>query len=109
MPILLRGTLMSHVHSRASAVASLALAASLLDAAVFLAQGPGAKTTAAAAPIRIPFEKYTLPSGLTVVLAPDHSTPRVTVATLYHVGSKNEQAGRTGFAHLFEHMMFTGS
>ncbi|MEO7084849.1 MAG: pitrilysin family protein [Gemmatimonadaceae bacterium] len=62
-----------------------------------------------ASPIRIPFEKYTLANGLTVLLAQDHSTPTVAVEVLYHVGSKNEQAGRTGFAHLFEHVMFTGS
>jgi len=59
--------------------------------------------------IRIPFERYTLQNGLTVILAQDHSTPTVAVEVLYHVGSKNEQVGRTGFAHLFEHVMFTGS
>ncbi len=57
----------------------------------------------------IPVTTYTLPNGLTVVLSPDHSSPVVAVAVWYHVGSKNEKAGRTGFAHLFEHMMFTGS
>jgi len=62
-----------------------------------------------APPIRIPFEKYTLPNGLTVVLSEDHSTPTVAVQVLYHVGSKNEIAGHTGFAHMFEHVMFTGS
>ena len=51
----------------------------------------------------------TLPNGLTVVLSPDHSTPIVHVELWYHVGSKDEKAGRTGFAHLFEHMMFKGS
>jgi zinc protease len=59
--------------------------------------------------IRIPFESYKLPNGLTVILAPDHSTPTVAVTVWYHVGSKNETIGRTGFAHLFEHVMFTGS
>ena len=59
--------------------------------------------------IKLPFETYTLPNGLTVVLAPDRATPTVAVQVWYHVGSKNEQPGRTGFAHLFEHMMFTGS
>jgi len=59
--------------------------------------------------IRIPFESYTLPNGLTVILAPDHATPTVAVNVWYHVGSKNEVVGRTGFAHLFEHVMFTGS
>ena len=63
----------------------------------------------AADAIRIPFERMTLPNGLTVLLAPDHSTPQVTVDVWYHVGSKNEVPGRTGFAHMFEHVMFTGS
>jgi len=51
----------------------------------------------------------TLPNGLRVILSEDHSTPIVHVSLVYHVGSKNERAGRTGFAHLFEHMMFKGS
>ncbi len=59
--------------------------------------------------INIPFERYKLPNGLTVILAPDRATPTVTVDVWYHVGSKNEVPGRTGFAHMFEHVMFTGS
>ncbi len=59
--------------------------------------------------INIPFERYTLPNGLTVIQALDRSTPTVAVNMWYHVGSKNEEPGRTGFAHLFEHVMFTGS
>jgi zinc protease len=55
------------------------------------------------------FEKYTLPNGLQVILHEDHSTPIVTTNVWYHVGSKNERPGRTGFAHLFEHMMFQGT
>jgi zinc protease len=62
-----------------------------------------------ASAIKIPFESYTLPNGLTAILAPDHTTPTVAVDVWYHVGSKNETVGRTGFAHLFEHVMFTGS
>lgn len=58
---------------------------------------------------RISFEKYTLPNGLQVILHVDHSTPIVAVSTWYHVGSGDEQPGRTGFAHLFEHIMFMGS
>ncbi|MBP1594940.1 MAG: peptidase domain protein [Acidobacteria bacterium] len=69
------------------------------------AAGPGA----GAAVIRIPFETYTLPNGLTVILSVDRTTPTVAVNVWYHVGSKNELPGRTGFAHLFEHIMFTGS
>src|SRR5687768_10093073 len=59
--------------------------------------------------INIPFEAYTLPNGLNVVLSIDRTTPTVAVNIWYHVGSKNEMPGRTGFAHLFEHVMFTGS
>jgi zinc protease len=58
---------------------------------------------------RIPFEKYTLPNGLEVILHQDRSTPVVTVNVWYKVGSGDEQPGRTGFAHLFEHVMFMGS
>src|SRR5687768_3981811 len=55
------------------------------------------------------YEKYTLPNGLTVILHEDRSVPLVTVNTWYHVGSGDELPGRTGFAHLFEHIMFMGS
>ncbi|MDB4918001.1 MAG: hypothetical protein JWM95_5645 [Gemmatimonadetes bacterium] len=58
---------------------------------------------------RIQLDTFSLANGLKVVLAPDHSTQVVTVNVWYNVGSRNEQAGRTGFAHLFEHMMFQGS
>ena len=56
-----------------------------------------------------PVEMYTLGNGLRVVLSEDHSVPVVSVAVYYDVGSRNEREGRTGFAHLFEHMMFQGS
>ncbi|MFL6255903.1 MAG: M16 family metallopeptidase [Pyrinomonadaceae bacterium] len=56
-----------------------------------------------------PIEIYTLENGLRVVLSEDHSVPVVSVAVYYDVGSRNEREGRTGFAHLFEHMMFQGS
>jgi len=59
--------------------------------------------------IKIPFEKYLLPNGLTVILHQDRSSPLVAVNIWYHVGSKDEEPGRTGFAHLFEHLMFMGS
>ena len=58
---------------------------------------------------RIPFEKYRLDNGLQVILHQDQKLPVVHVNLWYHVGSKNEKPGRTGFAHLFEHMMFQGS
>ena len=59
--------------------------------------------------MRIPFSKRTLPNGLDVIVHEDHQLPMVAVNVWYHVGSKNEQPGRTGFAHLFEHLMFEGS
>ncbi len=58
---------------------------------------------------KIEFEEYDLPNGLHVILHEDHSTPIVAVAVMYHVGSKNEDPERTGFAHFFEHLMFEGS
>src|SRR3954454_21504016 len=57
----------------------------------------------------IAFEKYVLPNGLEVILSEDHRLPLVAVNLWYHVGPANEEPGRTGFAHLFEHMMFQGS
>jgi len=57
----------------------------------------------------ITFTEYTLPNGLHVILQEDHSTPIVAVSVMYHVGSKNEDPQRTGFAHFFEHLLFEGS
>jgi zinc protease len=71
--------------------------------------GAGLPVVAAVPPPKLQYELTTLPNGLTVILSEDHSSPIVHVAVWYHVGSKNEKPGRTGFAHLFEHMMFKGS
>ena len=57
----------------------------------------------------IPFEKFVLDNGLTLIVHEDHKAPIVAVNVWYHVGSKNERPGKTGFAHLFEHLMFNGS
>jgi len=57
----------------------------------------------------IPYEKYRLTNDLEVILSQDRTLPLVAVDIWYHVGAANEEPGRTGFAHLFEHMMFTGS
>ncbi len=57
----------------------------------------------------IPYSKYKLANGLTVILSPDDSDPLVNVDVTYHVGSAREQQGKSGFAHFFEHMMFQGS
>ncbi|HYD28138.1 pitrilysin family protein [Brevundimonas sp.] len=59
--------------------------------------------------VDIPFTKFTLNNGLTVIVHEDHKAPIVAVNIWYHVGSKNEPQGRSGFAHLFEHLMFNGS
>lgn len=66
-------------------------------------------TAALAQAPKIKFEKYTLPNGLKVILHQDKTAPVVAVTTLYHVGSKNEDTNRTGFAHFFEHLLFEGS
>ena len=60
-------------------------------------------------PMRIPIDTFRLPNGLFVTLSEDHTAPIVAVNLWYHVGSANERPGRTGFAHLFEHMLFQGS
>ncbi len=66
-----------------------------------------AATTAGAAPLAV--ETLTLPNGMTVILHQDHTQPMVTIDTWFHVGSKDEAPGRSGFAHLFEHLMFMGT
>jgi zinc protease len=85
------------------------IAVVLLAASAAVARMPVTRAQSGASDIRIPFERYTLANGLTVILSVDHTTPTVAVDVWYHVGSKNELPGRTGFAHLFEHVMFTGS
>jgi len=77
--------------------------------AVAIAVLSAATLGAAVRPTKLDYQMMTLPNGLTVVLEEDHSTPIVHLELDYHVGSKNEKAGRTGFAHLFEHLMFKGS
>lgn len=73
------------------------------------AQAPDPAAEARAADPKLPFEKYTLPNGLEVILSPDTTVPLVAVNIWYHVGSGHETYGRSGFAHLFEHMVFQGS
>ncbi len=70
---------------------------------------PLAAQAAAPGAIDIPFTRHVLPNGLTLIVHEDHKAPIVAVNVWYHVGSKNERPGRTGFAHLFEHLMFNGS
>src|SRR5215467_10888665 len=86
----------------------------VLAATIALAIGcsratPSASNTPASGALKIDYEKFTLANGLDVILSEDHRLPLVAVNIWYHVGPANEIAGRTGFAHLFEHMMFQGS
>jgi zinc protease len=88
----------------------------LLVFALALATSSSAQTTSPqtaspkkAADIDIPYELFVLDNGLSVIVHEDHKAPIVAINTWYHVGSKNEKPGKTGFAHLFEHLMFGGS
>ena len=69
----------------------------------------GARAVSEVRPPRLDYTESTLPNGLRLILHEDHSTPIVNVQVWYHVGSKDERPGRTGFAHLLEHLMFKGS
>ena len=89
---------------------SLAAALMLTAASAFAAGKAALPAPGSDAPVpKIAFEKYTLPNGLQVILHVDRKLPIVHVNEWFHVGSKNEKPGRTGFAHLFEHLMFEGS
>ncbi len=86
-----------------------ALVALAAVSAAGIVSAPPAFAKATPPQVKIDFEKYTLPNGLEVILREDHRLPIVAVNIWYHVGPANEAAGRTGFAHLFEHMMFQSS
>ena len=91
---------------------ALALALATAIGAVAFAPGPAqaqAQDAPARASVDIPYQEFTLPNGLKVLVHEDHKAPIVAVNIWYHVGSKDEPRGRTGFAHLFEHLMFNGS
>src|SRR6202045_3595250 len=81
--------------------------AGCLAAAVVLMAGAAA--FAQTKDVEIPYQKFVLDNGLTLIVHEDHKAPIVAINTWYHVGSKNEKLGKTGFAHLFEHLMFGGS
>src|SRR4051794_35290024 len=87
------------------------LAAAFLAALLVVATAPAQTPQASPAPgtLQLAYTQFTLPNGLHVILHEDHSVPVVTVNVWYHVGSAREKPGRTGFAHLFEHLMFMGS
>ncbi|MEP7027821.1 MAG: insulinase family protein, partial [Candidatus Eisenbacteria bacterium] len=86
----------------------VAMASALLLSAVVAVQAATPKATKPPM-IQLDYEKYTLPNGLDVILRRDARVPMVAVNVWYHVGPANETEGLTGFAHLFEHMMFQGS
>ncbi len=78
-------------------------------ASAVLCAALGLGTVALAATPSVPFKEYKLKNGLRVILSEDHSAPTYSIAVTYNVGSRDELPGHTGFAHLFEHMMFQGS
>src|ERR1044072_3916653 len=85
-------------------------AAFVLAAALAIAPPALAQTAQPAPPkLELKYTQFTLPNGLTVILHEDHAVPLVSTNMWYHVGSAREKTGRTGFAHLFEHLMFMGS
>jgi len=94
--------------SRRPRAALLAVALSTALGGFAFAPAP-AQAEAPAAAADIPYEQFTLPNGLRVIVHTDRKAPIVAVNIWYHVGSKDEPAGRSGFAHLFEHLMFNGS
>src|SRR5580704_13905144 len=85
---------------------AMIVSATALWGGVTAEAGPG---PAAASEFKVAVEYYKLPNGLRVVLSPDHTAPTICVGVYYHIGFRIEPKDRTGFAHLFEHMMFQGS
>src|SRR4029453_11492199 len=84
-------------------------ASAWITAVVGVLWGAYVAVSAAVRPPKLEYQLTTFPNGLTLVTQEDHSSPIVHLQIWYHVGSKNEKPGRTGFAHLFEHLMFKGS
>ncbi|AXK73340.1 insulinase family protein [Lysobacter sp. TY2-98] len=99
---------MSRLPLRLTALA-LGVAFAVGTPATLLASPTAATAAPAKAALDIPYQRFVLPNGLTVLVHEDHKAPVVAVAVWYHVGSKDEPARKTGFAHLFEHLMFNGS
>ncbi len=89
--------------------AANAQTADIAAAPAVAAQSRSAQALAPLPPVDIPYTRFVLNNGLTVIVHEDHKAPIVAVNIWYHVGSKNEPEGRSGFAHLFEHLMFNGS
>jgi zinc protease len=99
----------NRMHPSRAPLAALVLFV-LLGSAAVAGQAPAKPTPAPRqTTLTVPFTQFTLPNGLHVILHEDHTVPLATVNVWYHVGSAREKPGRTGFAHLFEHLMFEGS
>jgi zinc protease len=94
---------------RLATFATVLLAVSTIPNAAVHAQSANRSSGSGAPEINLDYERFVLPNGLTVIVHEDRKAPVVAVSIWYHVGSKNEPAGKTGFAHLFEHLMFNGS
>src|SRR5580693_4178893 len=92
---------------RMKIVGAFFLSAAMLVGGIAIRPTVASADTAAA--FRIPIKQVTLKNGLRVILSEDHTAPTYSICVDYNVGSRNERPGRTGFAHLFEHMMFQGS
>jgi zinc protease len=101
---------MSSLVRRSTALALVAAFAAIASAVQPVQAAAPAKRSQVDIPIPdIPYTKFILKNGLTLLVHEDHKSPVVAINTWYHVGSKNEKVGKTGFAHLFEHLMFSGS
>ncbi|MFB9861701.1 M16 family metallopeptidase [Rufibacter immobilis] len=111
LAVLLAAAMLTQAQAQAPKKAAPAKKATTTAVASKAAQGTKLveKVTRKGSELMIPYEKYVLPNGLTVVVHEDHSDPIVHVDVTYHVGSAREEVGKSGFAHFFEHMMFQGS
>jgi len=99
----------SATRSRRTAAARATAAALVFVVAAVPALAQGRAAAPATKPVEVPYVQFRLPNGLEVILHEDHTVPMVSVNVWYHAGSGREKPGRTGFAHLFEHLMFEGS
>ena len=104
-----RYALRAHKKRRALGTAPLEWCALLLLALVPLAAAQTAPAAPEVRPPELHIKSHVLPNGLHILLVEDHAAPVTNLQVWYHVGSKEERPGRTGFAHLFEHLMFNGS
>jgi len=112
----MRRSLLPLLFSTALVLPACATTTTTAPASVASGAAPAAASPAPAAPVTelvervdIPFQSFTLDNGLTVLVHEDRKAPVVAVSVWYNVGSKDEPKGKTGFAHLFEHLMFNGS